>query len=411
MRLLTIPYENCARITLVVLSKSYVEVVVKNILVWILWLIINLIVVGAASYPLFTNVNEYIWRLLGVCIYFVLFFISPLFYKRLSLITFIHCLKIVIILITFYSIDYESHYYFLPILVGGLVIGEAAERLPSRNFFAVLTVGILGVLFVWMYSDFNVIERVVSIIFLTVSGAGLVYYHTWRNYHRELEESHQILLQEYRQLARRVRDEEELVRQEERQMIGQEIHDSVGHNLTSLIMQFEALRIKSAGIDDEQLNQLKQLAVRSLDETRRAVKTFKQREVGGLQGVIRLIRKLEVENFIRISFSVKNGAFAAPLTGEQSFAVYRAVQEGLTNLMKHGPAREAEVSFDAPGGSLLRFEIRNLVKDQTSFREGYGLSSMRERLEKHGGGIEVMKNKQQFILRGWVRLTEQGERE
>src|SRR5690625_657874 len=149
MRLLTIPYENCARITLVVLSKSYVEVVVKNILVWILWLIINLIVVGAASYPLFTNVNEYIWRLLGVCIYFVLFFISPLFYKRLSLITFIHCLKIVIILITFYSIDYESHYYFLPILVGGLVIGEAAERLPSRNFFAVLTVGILGVLFVW----------------------------------------------------------------------------------------------------------------------------------------------------------------------------------------------------------------------------------------------------------------------
>lgn len=381
----------------------------RNIFVWIIWLIINLIVVGAASYPLFTNVNEYIWGIFGVCIYFVLFFISPLFYKRLFLITIIHCLKIIIILITFYSIEYDSPYYFLPILIGGLVIGEAAERLPSRNFFAILTVGILGVLLIWLSSDFTLIERVVSIIFLIVSGAGIVYYYTWRNYHRELEESHQTLLQEYRQLARRVRDEEEFVRQEERQMIGQEIHDSVGHNLTSLIMQFEALRIKSEGVDENQLSQLKQLAEKSLDETRRAVKTFKQREVGGLQGVIRLIRKLEVENFIRISFSVKNGAFAAPLTGEQSFAVYRAVQEGLTNLMKHGPAREAQVTFDAPGGSILRFEIMNPVKDQAPFREGYGLTSMRERLEKHGGGIEVMKNKQQFILRGWVRLTEQGE--
>src|SRR5690606_10631456 len=180
------PFENCARIILV-LNKSYVEVVVRNIFVWIIWLIINLIVVGAASYPLFTNVNEYIWGIFGVCIYFVLFFISPLFYKRLFLITIIHCLKIIIILITFFLIEYDLPYYFLPILIGGLVIGEAAERLPSRNFFAILTVGILGVLLIWLSSDFTLIERVVSIIFLIVSGAGIVYYYTWRNYHRELE--------------------------------------------------------------------------------------------------------------------------------------------------------------------------------------------------------------------------------
>lgn len=406
---LKIRLQNYAKIVLNKnLKKRAMEVMVKNIIVWFIWLIINLIVIGAASYPLFTNVNEYVWRILGLCLYFVLFFVTPLFHDRKHIVSLIHCLKVVVIVITFSSIEHDAT-SFLPFLLFGLIVAEAADQLPRNNFFPVLSAGVFGGLFTWMGSDFSLFERIYSMILIVVSGAGLVYYHAWRNYFRELEESHQVLLQEYRQLARRVRDEEELVRREERQMIGQEIHDSVGHNLTSLIMQFEALRLKSTGIDEEQLNQLKQLAVKSLDETRRAVKTFKQREVGGLQGVIRLIRKLEVENFIRISFSVKNGAFAAPLTGEQSFAIYRAVQEGLTNLMKHGPAREAEVIFDAPGGSILRFEIVNPVKDQEAFREGYGLSSMRERLEKHGGGIEVMKNKQQFILRGWVRIMNQEE--
>lgn len=100
-------------------------------------------------------------------------------------------------------------------------------------------------------------------------------------------------------------------------------------------MQFEAFRLTAAEKDKEQVQNLKELAEQSLEETRRAVRSFKQREAGGLQGVIRLIRKLEMESVMKINFSVKHGAFAAPLTGEQSFAIYRAIQEALTNIMKH----------------------------------------------------------------------------
>lgn len=90
------------------------------------------------------------------------------------------------------------------------------------------------------------------------------------------------------------------------------------------------------------------------------MKVLKSNEIGGLQGILRLIRMLETESFIRIQFSVKHGAFTVPLTGEQSFVIFRSVQEALTNIMKHSNAREAEISFEAPGAVffVLKLAIR-----------------------------------------------------
>ena len=189
-------------------------------------------------------------------------------------------------------------------------------------------------------------------------------------------------------------------------LIGHEIHDSVGHKLTALIMQFEVFRLHAEDKDKEKIAYLKQLAEQSLEETRRAVKSFKQTEVGGLQGVIRLIRKLEMESFMKISFSVKHGAFAAPLTGEQSFAIYRAVQEALTNIMKHSTSREAHVMFESPGGSIFRFEVFNIAPSHPFFQEGYGLKAMRDRLEKVGGSLEIDHTDRHFVVRGSIRLVE-----
>jgi two-component system, NarL family, sensor histidine kinase FusK len=160
-------------------------------------------------------------------------------------------------------------------------------------------------------------------------------------------------------MKRQLLVEEQQARQDERMLIGHEIHDSVGHKLTALLFQFEAFRLTAAEKDKETVEKLKELAEQSLEETRQAVRSFKQREGSGLQGVIRLIRKLEMESFMKIQFSVKHGAFAAPLTGEQSFAIYRAVQEALTNIMKHSSTREAQVIFESPGGSIFRFEVIN----------------------------------------------------
>ncbi|WP_017186626.1 sensor histidine kinase [Alkalibacillus haloalkaliphilus] len=305
--------------------------------------------------------------------------------------------------------DWIDRLHLLVWLALTLLLAEASEKLSVIPLTVVMSFSLLSVSTFILFGGASSPIILFVVLYMVVMISGIIYYNIRHHQYEDLSAQYEELYGEYRSLRRRITDHEETVRQEERHMIGQEIHDSVGHKLTSIIMQTEALRLTSGTEEIQQIEQLKTLANESLDETRKAVKTFKQKEIGGLQGVMRLIRKLEMESFLQIHFSVKHGAFAAPLTGEQSFVIYRCVQEGLTNIMKHSQAREAQITFDSPGGSIFRFEIVNPIHSNQPFKMGYGLTSMQERLEKVGGGVEAQKGDQQFVLRAWIRLNERGE--
>ncbi|SEH87157.1 Signal transduction histidine kinase [Halobacillus karajensis] len=375
---------------------------------FLIWLTLHLLVWAVLTYPLFKDLDLHAWRLAGVAVYFLVFFITPLFYKKISSLTLLYCFNAAIAAIIFFP--HETYEFNMPVLfVYTLLMAEAAERLPIRHMAVPYLFSFLSIMSFLIFGEIPRMSLLFIILFSVMLVTAFIYYKLKDKQHQKLLSHHEHIQNEYRRLKRRLAQDEENARQEERQMIGKEIHDSVGHKLTSLIMQLEVYRIQSNTNEQLHVERLKELANESLEETRRAVKTFKQQEIGGLQGVMRLIRKLELESFIRIHFSVHHGAFAAPLTGEQSFAIYRAVQEGLTNIMKHSQAREAQITFEAPGGSIFRFEIINPIKHALPFKEDYGLASMRERLEKLGGGLEAQRNEKQFILKGWVKLKGRGD--
>ncbi|WP_180955059.1 sensor histidine kinase [Bacillus sp. V3-13] len=155
--------------------------------------------------------------------------------------------------------------------------------------------------------------------------------------------------------------------------MARDIHDSVGHKLTALLMQLEVL---------------------------------KQHESGGLPAIMGMLRRLETESFMRIQFTIKDGALSAPLGSVQSIVVYRVVQEALTNAMRHGQGREARIMFEAPGGgSIFRFEVVNERKDNKPFAKGFGLKSMRERMGQAGGQLEITAYNQLFIVRGTLSFS------
>lgn len=112
------------------------------------------------------------------------------------------------------------------------------------------------------------------------------------------------LLSQFRKIKRDSVEQEELVRAEERTKIARDMHDSVGHKLTSLLMQLEMLSIQN---NSESLSELKQLARESLEETRFAVRQLKSTETTGIQSVIQLIRKLEMESHLHIRFTIEKG--------------------------------------------------------------------------------------------------------
>lgn len=116
------------------------------------------------------------------------------------------------------------------------------------------------------------------------------------------------LKEENRQVKHQLLSGEQLIRKEERSEIAKELHDSVGHHLTALLMQLEVARVQS---QDEQsktnYQKFKELAQVSLKETRDAVYTLKSDKTSGLQAIILLVRKLEIESHLEINFVVQSG--------------------------------------------------------------------------------------------------------
>ncbi|MDX8045596.1 sensor histidine kinase [Gracilibacillus sp. S3-1-1] len=343
------------------------------------------------------------WHWLSLCIYCIILFIIPVFINNPLLLTVLFSIQVLPVFHLFYASDATSSPYLL--LIHGLIVAEALFRLTWRYSIVVLATHSIGVISFLTVSTLPQQQVIWIGLFYLLLITGLVYFQMINTQARETRRKNDALLDEYRRMKRQLVTEEEQARQDERMLIGHEIHDSVGHKLTALLMQLEAFRLTVTENEQGKVAKLKELADQSLKETRRAVKSFKQNEVGGLQGLIRLIRKLEVESFMNVNFSVKHGAFAAGLSGEQSFAIYRAVQEALTNIMKHSSTREAHITFEAPGGSIFRFEVVNPTKTSTYFTEGYGLKAMRHRLEKAGGSLEIDHDERHFIVRGTIRLT------
>lgn len=371
---------------------------------YFIWLSIYCIVWASACRELAAYLNAE--QLSALSIFLLLLFIVPLFKEKTLIQTLIFCAQALLTILIFYPINDKLSLYI--ILVQSLIMAEAVFYLTRLKSLIVIAVQLVSAAVILLISELTPSQLAWYGLYYLLLVMALLYHQIIHNREKETRLSNEALLEEYRRMKRQLLVEEQQARQDERMLIGHEIHDSVGHKLTALLFQFEAFRLTAAEKDKETVRKLKDLAEQSLEETRQAVRSFKQSEVGGLQGVIQLIRKLEIESFMKINFSVKHGAFAAPLTGEQSFAIYRAVQEALTNIMKHSSTREAQVNFESPGGSIFRFEVINAATHDRYFQEGYGLKAMRERLEKVGGTLEVDYETHRFLVRGTIRLADWG---
>ncbi len=220
----------------------------------------------------------------------------------------------------------------------------------------------------------------------------------------DLNEMYEQVLGEYRKLKRMNLVARKEARLEERTKIARDIHDSVGHRLTALIMKLEMLAIQN---DTSEYRGLKQMAQESLDETRQAVKALKSEEHEGLATVVHLIRKLEAESNIFVQFTVKQGILSVPLSNEKSVTLYRVIQEALTNAMRHAQSREVQIILGKSATGAVSFEIINKVHDTRPLEFGFGLSNMQERLEEVKGTLNVYQTEENFVVMGTIPAEEE----
>ncbi|TDE41708.1 sensor histidine kinase [Nonomuraea mesophila] len=155
----------------------------------------------------------------------------------------------------------------------------------------------------------------------------------------ELSEAHA----ELGRYAARVR---ELTVAEERARMSREMHDSVGHYLTVINLGLEnAQRYRETRPDDgwAEVRQAQRLTMEALADTRRWVRALKPLALEGRAGpaaMAELARSFEGTG-IEVTFRAVGAGFA--LGEESELALYRTLQEGLTNAARHSGGRKVEV--------------------------------------------------------------------
>jgi signal transduction histidine kinase len=188
---------------------------------------------------------------------------------------------------------------------------------------------------------------------------------------------------------RRVVEAQEL----ERRRLARELHDETGQALTSILLGLKALEERMADpASRAAAEELRELVVSTLQDVRRLAVELRPSaldDFGLVAALERLTASFTEQTGISVDFQTALADERLP--EEVETALYRIVQESLTNVVKHARARRVSILLARKGGT-----VKAVVEDdgrgfeparQTG--DGYGLVGMRERLALLGGRLQV----------------------
>lgn len=197
----------------------------------------------------------------------------------------------------------------------------------------------------------------------------------------------------------------------ERKRLAREYHDTLGYTLTNVVMMLEAATDLAAGDRDillEHLYRARDQAKEGLDEICKSIQTLRAApslELTGIPAIQRLVGAFSEATHIdvRLNLDERLGSFGQ----EIDWAIYRLVQEGITNALRHGLANGITISFFRRSDGLSIW-IKDNGIGAGELKEGYGLLGMRERLGRLGGTLEVYSRPGDgFLLSAWIPLQDE----
>lgn len=213
-------------------------------------------------------------------------------------------------------------------------------------------------------------------ILLTKANKGLIQSNTMlTNANRRLEDLSETI--------------EELAIMRERNRVGREVHDTVGHMLTLLIALAENAKLKLP--DDQQ--EIKDIMNKSIELSRQALNDIRNclndicREPFEKVSLVELMNHLVKTNAssgTRVEVCISEDLHG--LSAEMIMAIYRICQESITNAIRHGEAKTVNIIIKNQM-HLIRLYIFDDGKGCSDIVKGYGLTGMEERVLKLGGKI------------------------
>jgi signal transduction histidine kinase len=176
----------------------------------------------------------------------------------------------------------------------------------------------------------------------------------------------------------------ESARMGERLRISRDLHDVLGHNLTTLQLHLDVASRLADGPAAQHLTHARDVAGALLGEVRAVVAQVRVEPVD-----LRATLMALTEGLSGLSVRLELPDDLDALDPARADAVLRCVQELITNALRHADARELVVALSqGPEGALV-LAARDDGKGGP-FVEGQGLTGMRERFEALGGSLKVV---------------------
>jgi signal transduction histidine kinase len=188
----------------------------------------------------------------------------------------------------------------------------------------------------------------------------------------------------------------ESARMGERLRISRDLHDVMGHSLTSLTIHLDVASRLTTGPAAEHLSCARAVSGELLDQVRAVVGRFRVPPIDlrtALQSLANSVKELNVRVVLPDDLAVLDPARAD--------TILRCAQEAITNTLRHAGARQLVIEVQENGSGVIVMARDDGRGGQ--FVIGHGLSGMRERFEMFGGSLSIASQEGEgFSIRGII---------
>lgn len=180
----------------------------------------------------------------------------------------------------------------------------------------------------------------------------------------------------------------------EKQRVGQDLHDSLGQKLAGAVFAGRALA-GNPSLSPEvkaETERLVEITKEAVSQVRRMARGLAPVEIGE-QGLAQALRRLAEETceVYGVVCSFTQQGQVSPRDASAAMHLYHIAQEGVTNAMRHGQAREIRIELGSSGdaGLLTISDNGKGIPPETERSAGLGLRIMKYRASMFGGTVAV----------------------
>jgi signal transduction histidine kinase len=201
---------------------------------------------------------------------------------------------------------------------------------------------------------------------------------------------------------------EDLTLARERNRFAREIHDGLGHYLTVIHMQIQAAKAimnKDPIKAKQTLETAQKQAQEALIDVRKSVSALRDAHDGRITLVERVQQLVSATTSDSLDISTEVKGMEIKGLPHLELTVFRIIQEGIQNCIKHSGATQLKIFLDYSEGGVLFIAIQDNGLGTDSIVEGFGLRGMDERIKQLGGKFNYRTQENEgFIIEVEVPL-------